>query len=57
MTEGQSRLEALGCWLSEKVADVSAHPFAQVGLILICAAWFAFALPAGQSIFQSGGIV
>ena len=52
---GQSRLEAVGCWLSEKVADISAHPFAQVGLVLLCAAWFAFAwrvdwLTAGLSI-------
>jgi low affinity Fe/Cu permease len=39
----QSRLEALGCWLSEKVADVSAHPYAQVGLILLCVLWFLMA--------------
>jgi low affinity Fe/Cu permease len=55
MSTEQSRLEALGCWLSEKVADVSAHPFAQLGLVLLCAAWFAFAwrvdwLTAGLSI-------
>jgi low affinity Fe/Cu permease len=43
MSNRQTRLEALGCWLSEKVADISAHPFAQVGLVLLCAAWFAFA--------------
>ena len=36
----QSRLEALGCWISEKVADVSAHPFAQVGVVLLCVIWF-----------------
>lgn len=42
MSQEQSRLEALGCWFSEKVADVAAHPFAQVGLILLCAAWFLF---------------
>ncbi|MFL6844105.1 MAG: low affinity iron permease family protein [Allosphingosinicella sp.] len=34
-----SRLEAFGCWISEKVADVSAHPYAQVGLILLCLGW------------------
>jgi len=55
MSNGQSRLESIGCWLSEKVADISAHPFAQVGLVLLCAAWFAFAwrvdwLTAGLSI-------
>jgi low affinity Fe/Cu permease len=43
MSQEQSRLEALGCWLSEKVADIAAHPFAQVGLVLICAAWFVLA--------------
>lgn len=43
MTDGQTRLEAVGCWLSEKGADISAHPFAQVGLVLLCALWFAFA--------------
>lgn len=52
---GQTRLEALGCWLSGKVADISAHPFAQIGLVLLCALWFALAwrvdwLTAGLSI-------
>ena len=55
MPQDQSRLEALGCWISEKVADVSAHPFAQLGLVVVCAAWFLFAwrvdwLTAGLSI-------
>ncbi|MEA3065324.1 MAG: hypothetical protein QOJ27_1776 [Sphingomonadales bacterium] len=55
MSQEQSRLEALGCWLSEKVADISAHPFAQAGLVLVCAAWFVLAwrvdwLTAGLSI-------
>ncbi|HEX8127292.1 MAG TPA: low affinity iron permease family protein [Allosphingosinicella sp.] len=55
MTDGQTRLEAAGCWLSEKAADSSAHPFAQIGLVLLCALWFAFAwrvdwLTAGLSI-------
>lgn len=40
MSNEQSRLEALGCWISEKVADVSAHPFAQLGVILLCVVWF-----------------
>lgn len=43
MRNGQSRIEALGCWLSETVADISAHPFAQIGLVLLCALWIAFA--------------
>jgi low affinity Fe/Cu permease len=55
MSANPTRLEALGCWLSEKGADISAHPFAQVGLVLLCGAWFAFAwrvdwLTAGLSI-------
>ena len=45
MSTERSSLEALGCWVSEKAADVAAHPFAQVGLVLICVAWFAFAWP------------
>jgi low affinity Fe/Cu permease len=43
MSQEQGRLEALGCWVSEKVADVAAHPFAQVGLVLVCAGWFLLA--------------
>ena len=55
MSDEQSSLEAFGCWISEKVADVAAHPFAQVGLVLLCAAWFVFDwrvdwLTAGLSI-------
>ncbi|HEU0098298.1 MAG TPA: low affinity iron permease family protein [Allosphingosinicella sp.] len=55
MSTGQTRLEAVGCWLSEKVADVSAHPFAQLGLVMVCLLWFVFAwrvdwLTAGLSI-------
>ena len=40
MSNERSRLEAIGCWLSEKIADFSAHPFAQVGVIALCALWF-----------------
>ena len=42
MHHEQSGLEAVGCWISEKVADFSAHPFAQVGVVVLCVAWFAF---------------
>ncbi|MEO7826814.1 MAG: low affinity iron permease family protein [Allosphingosinicella sp.] len=45
MSNGQTRFESIGCWLSEKVADISAHPFAQVGLILLCGAWFLIPWP------------
>ncbi|HEV2865958.1 MAG TPA: low affinity iron permease family protein [Allosphingosinicella sp.] len=37
----KSRLEALGCRFSEGVAEISAHPYAQVALLLLCATWFA----------------
>lgn len=30
----------IGCWVSDKVSDVFAHPYAQVLFILVCAAWF-----------------
>jgi len=42
MTEqnGKSWLEELGCRVSDWVADVAGHPFAQVGFILVCLAWF-----------------
>lgn len=32
--------ERLGCQVSEWVADIAGHPFAQIGVILICAIWF-----------------
>ena len=41
MQKEKSRLSEIGCRVSEAVADFSAHPFAQVGLILLCLAWFA----------------
>jgi low affinity Fe/Cu permease len=47
MTQEKGPLTRAGCWISEKVAATSAHPFAQVGLILICAAWFAFGFGIG----------
>jgi low affinity Fe/Cu permease len=37
--------ERLGCAVSEVVADTMAHPFAQVGVILVCALWWAVGLP------------
>lgn len=38
------RLSKWGCWISEKVANAAGHPFAQVGVILVCAAWFLLGL-------------
>jgi low affinity Fe/Cu permease len=40
MSKEQGGPEALGCWISEKVAGISAHPFAQVGIVLLCLLWF-----------------
>jgi low affinity Fe/Cu permease len=36
----KSWLEELGCHVSEWVADVTGHPYAQVGFIAVCVAWF-----------------
>src|ERR1700684_3764041 len=51
----QSRVASFGCWLSSQVADISAHPYAQIGVILFCLGWFVFgwgenALTAALSI-------
>jgi low affinity Fe/Cu permease len=43
MSNDKGPLTRAGCWISEKVANLSAHPFAQLGVILVCAAWFALA--------------
>ena len=43
MSKEKGPLTRAGCWISQKVADISAHPFAQLGVILVCAAWFALA--------------
>jgi low affinity Fe/Cu permease len=39
-----SRLAQIGCWVSSKVADLAAHPYAQIGVIAVCLAWFAIGL-------------
>ncbi len=44
MSTQKSRLQRLGCRISEAAADLSAHPYAQIALILICGAWFLSAL-------------
>jgi len=38
------RFSRWGDWLSEKVADVAGHPFAQLGVVVVCAAWFLLGL-------------
>ena len=39
-------IAAFGCYISEKVSDAAAHPFAQIAMLLFCAAWFLFGLRA-----------
>ena len=38
-------IKRIGCRVSELVADFAADPLAQIGVVLICAAWFALGLP------------
>jgi low affinity Fe/Cu permease len=42
MTEQKQKswLEQIGCDVSSWVSDLSAHPFAQIVVILLCVAWF-----------------
>ena len=42
----RGRFYELGCRVSEWVSNLSAHPFAQLGVILFCVAWFALGLTA-----------
>ena len=40
MSREQGRVAKLGCWVSGKVAEIAAHPYAQIGVVLFCIAWF-----------------
>lgn len=40
----RSWLYRLGCDASAWVSDLSAHPYAQMGVIVVCIAWFALGL-------------
>ncbi len=40
MSGDRNSLRELGCRISGLVSDVSAHPYAQLGFILVCIAWF-----------------
>lgn len=42
--EERSFLYLLGCRVSAWVSDISAHPYAQLGVVLFCVAWFAIGL-------------
>jgi len=44
MAKDQGRIAQLGCWVSAKVADLVAHPYAQIGIVFLCIAWFAVGL-------------
>lgn len=45
MSDDKGWIRALGCRASAAVADIAAHPFAQVGVILFCALWWLVELP------------
>ena len=45
MSGERTPLQSLGCRIAGIVADISAHPFAQLGFLLFCLAWFALGLP------------
>lgn len=36
----EGAIHRLGCWLSARVADLAAHPYAQLGFVILCIAWF-----------------
>ena len=40
----RSFLYDLGCRISAWVSDIVAHPYAQMGLVVLCVGWFAFGL-------------
>ena len=40
----RSYLYRLGCMVSAWMSDISAHPYAQLGVVVFCVAWFAFGL-------------
>jgi low affinity Fe/Cu permease len=46
MAGERSRFAALGCVISEKVSDAAAHPYVQVGVLVVCAAWWGSGLSA-----------
>ena len=41
MAKDQGHIARLGCWVSARVAEFIGHPYAQIGVILLCIAWFA----------------
>ena len=43
----KSAFERIGCEVSSRVSDIAANPFAQLGVVVICVAWFALGLSTG----------
>ena len=43
-TTERNWLYAFGCRMSVWVSDIAAHPYAQLGLIIVCVSWFALGL-------------
>jgi low affinity Fe/Cu permease len=46
MSQDKGRPANLGCWISDRVAALSAHPLAQIGFVILCVVW----LVVGQAI-------
>ena len=44
MSSDRSALQSLGCRISGFVSDLAAHPYAQLGFLLLCITWFALGL-------------
>ena len=40
----RSWLYDVGCSISERVSDLAAHPFVQLGFVIFCVTWFALGL-------------
>ena len=44
-TQDRGWFYRVGCRISAAASDISAHPFAQIGIILFCALWWTVGLP------------
>jgi low affinity Fe/Cu permease len=40
MSDERGSIQQIGCRISGAVADLAADPFAQIGFVLLCLAWF-----------------
>jgi low affinity Fe/Cu permease len=48
----EGAIHRLGCWLSARVAEIAAHPYAQFGFVILCVAWFVIGW--GVNTFTAG---